>query len=179
MDLYTTVWGSVTNGGTRWTLSLFQFLKAHLVALFAARWKMACQWANTNTANCHHSWDCTSWLRQKASTVLPLHNYSQCKLVLLFWDIRAASFFTTHLSTLSKCYIDFHFTNQWDKHTRRQLWAIQDMRRKEIGLVLQCWFKKIKIPFHFIHCCSKSHVESIHQMVSKDLRSSNRNVIQL
>lgn len=155
MDFYTAVSASVTNWGTRWMLNLSQFLEAYLVALFVARWKMTCQWANTNTANCHHSRGRGLWVRQKDSTVLPPHSYSQFNLALPFWDVRAGGFFTTRLSTLSECFIDFLFANQGEKHTGRQLWGVQEMGWKEIGFVLQCLFKKIKTPFHLIHCCSK------------------------
>ena len=180
MELYIGVWGSVTNWGTTWMLNLSQFLEAHLVKLvvfFVARWKMTCRWANTSTANCHHSQGRGLWVRQKDSTVLPPHNYSQLNLAQPFWDIGAAQFLTTHLSTLSKCYINYLFTNQGEKHARRQLWAVQKMGWKEIGFVLQYLFKEIKIPFHLIRCCLKSCAESIHHMVSNDLWSSNRNVI--
>lgn len=128
-------------------------------------WKASWQWANSDTANCHHSWG--YGLDKKTApcyncTTIPRSTWI-C-LSIISKQHHFSSF--THLSTLPKGYIDFVFTDQGEKHTDKQPWAVWEMRQKEIGFVLQCLIKKIKIPFHLIHCL-KSHAESIPHMASK------------
>lgn len=106
-------------------------------------------------------------------------NCSHYDLAPPFWNIRAEQLFTTQLSAWSTCYTDFPFANREEGHTRRQLWANQEMGWKEVRFILQCLFRKIHTPFHLIHCCLKSWAEKTKYMFSGDLWSFTRNGIQL